>query len=226
MADLLSRMNFMERRGSGFRKIINAVKTAPNFKDETLPAFRSTPFIFTIEIKNMNDGFNGEIINDTINDTINGTINSTINGTINASDGIVDGDDTINGTINDTINDTINVRINASDGIVGCDDRINVSINDEDRINGTINGTINASDGIVGDDDKINGTIKLTNTDVYIFVEIQMCPNATIPFLVEKTGLSRRTIIRSIKILKDNGYITRVGAKKKGYWQVNDLEKK
>ena len=109
VADLLSRMNFMKRRGSGFRKIINAVKTAPNFKDETLPAFRSTPFIFTIEIKNMNDGINGEIINDTLNDTINGTLN----GTINAFDGIVDGDDTINGTINDTIN----VRINASDGI-------------------------------------------------------------------------------------------------------------
>lgn len=153
VADLLSRMNFMERRGSGFRKIINAVKTAPNFKDETLPAFRSTPFIFTIEIKNMNDGINGEIINDTINDTIN------------ASDGIVDGDDTI------------------------------------------------------------NDTIKLSYTEVIILNQIQNDCNITREILTSKLGFSDSTIARGLKMLQKKGYITRVGAKKKGYWQVNEIKK-
>ncbi|MEE3448869.1 MAG: ATP-binding protein [Bacteroidales bacterium] len=136
VADLLSRMNFMERRGSGFRKIINAVKTAPNFKDETLPAFRSTPFFFTIEIKNMNDGINGEIINDTLNDTI-----------------------------------------------------------------------------------------KLSYTEVIILNQIQNDCNITREILTSKLGFSDSTIARGLKMLQKKGYITRVGAKKKGYWQVNEIKK-
>jgi predicted HTH transcriptional regulator len=38
--------------------------------------------------------------------------------------------------------------------------------------------------------------------------------------------LSERTITRAIKTLKDNGLLIRMGAKKNGYWQVNDIEKK
>lgn len=179
VADLLSRMNFMERSGSGFRKIINAVKTAPNFKDETLPAFRSTPFIFTIEIKNMNDGINGEIINDTLNDTIN-----------------------------------------ASDGIVGDYDRIN---DEYDRINDRINDKINGED--VRINDTINDTIKLSYTEVIILNQIQNDCNITREILTSKLGFSDSTIARGLKMLQKKGYITRVGAKKKGYWQVNEIKK-
>ena len=78
IADIMSRMNLMERRGSGFRKIMDAVKFAPDFKVETLPSFHSTAYTFTAEIKNMNyikadGGLSGSIsgsINDSINDSI------------------------------------------------------------------------------------------------------------------------------------------------------------
>lgn len=46
--------DFMERRGSGFRKILAAVKFAPNYREENLPVFKSTPFSFTAIVKNMN----------------------------------------------------------------------------------------------------------------------------------------------------------------------------
>lgn len=54
IADLMNRMDFMERRGSGFRKILAAVKFAPNYREENLPVFKSTPFSFTAIVKNMN----------------------------------------------------------------------------------------------------------------------------------------------------------------------------
>lgn len=54
IADLMNRMDFMERRGSGFRKILAAVKFAPNYRKENLPVFKSTPFSFTAIVKNLN----------------------------------------------------------------------------------------------------------------------------------------------------------------------------
>ena len=206
IADIMSRMHFMERRGSGFRKILDAIKTAPNYTDNTLPTFHSTPFIFTIEFKNMNDGFK-------VDGTINVSegiveegdrINVRINDTLNASEDIVEGDDRINDTLNVRINDTLNV----SEDIVKGDDRINDTLND------TLNDTINDS----------NDRIKLLESEVYIYSEIQLNPLATIPSLMQKTGLSRPTITRALKVLKDYGFIVREGAKKKGYWQVNEIQ--
>ncbi|WP_377111659.1 winged helix-turn-helix domain-containing protein [Pseudoalteromonas sp. M58] len=39
--------------------------------------------------------------------------------------------------------------------------------------------------------------------------------------LAEKCGKSQSTIERRVKFLKGAGLITRIGAKKTGYWQVN-----
>ncbi len=58
IADLLTRMDFMERRGSGFRKIMDAVKFAPNYTDANLPIFNSNPYSFSVTFKNMNYGIN------------------------------------------------------------------------------------------------------------------------------------------------------------------------
>ena len=86
IADIMSRMNLMERRGSGFRKIMDAVKFAPDFKVETLPSFHSTAYTFTAEIKNMNyikadGGLSGGI-----NGGLSGSINDSINDSIKLSD--------------------------------------------------------------------------------------------------------------------------------------------
>lgn len=56
IADLLTRMDIMERRGSGFRKILDAIKFAPNYTDENLPVFISNPYSFSVTFKNMNYG--------------------------------------------------------------------------------------------------------------------------------------------------------------------------
>ena len=58
IADILTRMDFMERRGSGFRKIMDAIKFAPNYTDANLPVFNSNPYSFSVIFKNMNYGVN------------------------------------------------------------------------------------------------------------------------------------------------------------------------
>lgn len=54
IADLFHRMRYMERRGSGLRKIINETAKLPGYTEEYRPAFYSTPTSFTVVIKNVN----------------------------------------------------------------------------------------------------------------------------------------------------------------------------
>ena len=54
IADLFARMDLMERRGSGLRKIIEAYEAEENYKENLKPEFRSTESSFTTVLKNLN----------------------------------------------------------------------------------------------------------------------------------------------------------------------------
>lgn len=54
IADLFSRMHFMERRGSGFKKIKADYHRAINYRSETKPVFKSTPTSFFVTLYNLN----------------------------------------------------------------------------------------------------------------------------------------------------------------------------
>ena len=54
LADLFSRMDLMERRGSGLRKIIEAYKFEENYTEELKPEFKSTESSFFAILKNLN----------------------------------------------------------------------------------------------------------------------------------------------------------------------------
>ena len=54
LADLFARMDLMERRGSGLRKIIEAYKFEENYKEELKPEFRSTESSFFTILRNLN----------------------------------------------------------------------------------------------------------------------------------------------------------------------------
>ncbi|WP_368666805.1 HTH domain-containing protein [Xenorhabdus sp. PB62.4] len=61
----------------------------------------------------------------------------------------------------------------------------------------------------------------LNATSQKILSVIALHPAITITQLADGLSVSRRTIERNIKILQDNGYLVRVGAKKGGYWRVS-----
>jgi ATP-dependent DNA helicase RecG len=54
LADLFHRMKYMDRRGSGLRKIVNETKKLYGYSDEFMPVFYSTPSSFKVVLKNLN----------------------------------------------------------------------------------------------------------------------------------------------------------------------------
>ncbi len=54
IADVFSRMNYMERRGSGFKKIKNDYRTAENYTDALAPVFYSSNSSFIVTLYNLN----------------------------------------------------------------------------------------------------------------------------------------------------------------------------
>lgn len=54
IADLFHRMKYMERRGSGLKKILDETAKLPGYTDELKPQFRSTSTSFFVVLKNVN----------------------------------------------------------------------------------------------------------------------------------------------------------------------------
>ena len=75
IADVFHRMKYMERRGSGIRKIMESTSKLPGYDESKKPSFYSTPSAFFVTLKNMN--YHAEVAdsaswktNDTLRETI------------------------------------------------------------------------------------------------------------------------------------------------------------
>ena len=53
LADLFHRMRYMDRRGSGLRKIVNETKKLYGYSDKFIPVFYSTASSFKVVLKNI-----------------------------------------------------------------------------------------------------------------------------------------------------------------------------
>lgn len=104
LADIFNRLGYMERKGSGFAKIIDNYAFQINYKEDKKPYFRSDRYQFTVIMPNLNYSDKKE---DSLNDQ------NRTDDTINVQKGA---DDIINDTLNiqkgtgDIINDTINIQ--------------------------------------------------------------------------------------------------------------------
>ena len=54
IADVFTRLNYMERRGSGFKKIIEDYQNQYKYTEAMTPIFRSEPSSFYLKLKNLN----------------------------------------------------------------------------------------------------------------------------------------------------------------------------
>lgn len=54
LADVFNRLGFMERKGSGFSKIISGYQTQINYTTDKMPLFRSDRYQFTVILPNLN----------------------------------------------------------------------------------------------------------------------------------------------------------------------------
>lgn len=193
LADIFNRLGYMERKGSGFAKIIDNYAFQINYKEDKKPYFRSDRYQFTVIMPNLNYSDKKE---DSLNDQ------NRTDDTINVQNGA-----------NDIINDTLNVQNGASDII---NDTINIQKGAGDIINDQ-----DGTDNIINHQSDVKDEIELTMEEIKILEIMKNKPDITIKQLtVILSGISNRTITRNIVILKKKGLLERVGSRKKGYWKV------
>lgn len=64
IADLFHRMKYMERRGSGLKKILSETAKLPGYTEQLKPEFFSTPSDFRVILKNMNYNLRSDTVQD------------------------------------------------------------------------------------------------------------------------------------------------------------------
>lgn len=73
---------------------------------------------------------------------------------------------------------------------------------------------------LLGKNDTENEPVKLTKSTTKVLQFMQSHFDSTIDDIAIALGVSRETVKRALKVLKDNGYIIRVGSDKTGYWEI------
>ena len=185
LADIFNRLGYMERKGSGFAKIIDNYAFQINYKEDKKPYFRSDRYQFTVIMPNLNYSDKKE---DSLNDQ------NRTDDTINVQNGA-----------NDIINDTLNVQNGASDII---NDTINIQRGAGDIINDQ-----DGTDNIINHQSDVKDEIELTMEEIKILEIMKNKPDITIKQLtVILSGISNRTITRNIVIIKKKGLLERVGS--------------
>ena len=76
VADIFSRLDYMERRGSGFKKIMQAYEVEPNYTEDKKPVFYSNATEFRVILKNLN--FTDEVLNEK-NEVLDEVLNEVLN---------------------------------------------------------------------------------------------------------------------------------------------------
>ncbi len=72
LADVFNRLGYMERKGSGFEKIISGYEFQANYSEEKKPSFRSDWYQFTVILPNLNYGeeINSKASNEALSDAL------------------------------------------------------------------------------------------------------------------------------------------------------------
>lgn len=68
---------------------------------------------------------------------------------------------------------------------------------------------------------EINGEIKLTETEKKVLAAIKADPRMKRPDMISALKIGKSTLDRSLKKLKDAGFLERVGSNKTGYWKIS-----
>lgn len=64
--------------------------------------------------------------------------------------------------------------------------------------------------------------IKKVSTGDKIVLLIRDCPDISTQEIALQIGISKRTVLRNIKTLKEKGILVRCGSNTKGYWKLNN----
>lgn len=78
LADVLNRLGYMERKGSGFEKIISGYEFQVNYDDTKKPKFRSDRYQFTVVMPNLNYDVSQDVTSDVTTNVTKGNLDDQI----------------------------------------------------------------------------------------------------------------------------------------------------
>ena len=220
LADIFSRIGYMERQGSGLGKICAAYESAANYRPGLDPVFRSNRAEFTVELPNLNYNVTAdEALNDALNEALNGKLNITLNYSERKILELINSNPEImqteiiekSGFSRPTVQRYIKILSEK-----GCIERVGGKKSGywkvyNDIFNEALNEALN---------DALNEA--LNDSERIILEQLRLNPEITQSEIIEKCKLSRTTVQRYIKALSEKGYIERVGSKKSGHWVVRN----
>jgi len=195
LADLFARMDLMERRGSGLRKIIESYMREEKYKEEVKPEFRSTETYFKIILKNLNYDNQSDYEKDSekIND--------------NQSDYEKDSEKA-NDNQNEYEKDSEKANDNQNE-YEKDSEKINDNQSDYEKYREKANDNQNEYE-----------KIKSSDRHKKILEMIKSNPNITITELASLLFVSISTVTRDVKQLTNKKMIKYVGSAKSGYWKI------
>jgi ATP-dependent DNA helicase RecG len=91
----MAQLDYMEKRGSGLKRILNETKALKDYKEELKPVFKSTASQFMTII------YSTQYMKGPVNGPVNGLANDRVN-------------DRVNERVNDSLNDSLNDSVNAT----------------------------------------------------------------------------------------------------------------
>lgn len=68
----------------------------------------------------------------------------------------------------------------------------------------------------------VNEPVKLPKSATKVLQFMQSGLDCKIDEIAKAVGVSRETVKRALKVLKDSGYIVRVGSDKSGHWEIKE----
>ncbi len=191
IADMFTQLDYMEKRGSGLRKMRELTEKLPNFLPGKEPLYKTEASSFFTTFYNLNWGENGRISVEEVADRVNSTLKK------------------------------YPVNEEASERKFGVNEkssekRFGVNEKSSEKRFGVNEKSSEKRFGVKGED----ASKRVSRTGQKIIDLVISDPSITAEAMSVKIGVSKRAVEKNIKELRERGILVHEGSDKAGYWRI------
>ncbi len=194
IADVFTQLNYMEKRGSGLRKMCELTQILPNFHVGKEPRYRTEAISFCTTFYNLNWSEKGRVSVENVASAVESSVERF-------------------GVNEESSVERFGVNEESSVERFGVNEESSV-----ERFGVNEESSVEKFDVNVENADSSQKTVGRTAQKILDYVVAD--PSITAENLAGKIGVSKRAIEKNIKNLRELGVLIREGSDKSGYWRV------
>lgn len=198
IADMFTQLDYMEKRGSGLRKMRELTEKLPNFLPGKEPRYKTEASSFFTTFYNLNWGENGRISVEEVADRVNSTLKK-----YPVNEGASEGKFGVNEKSSEK-----RFGVNA--------ERFGVNEKSSEERFGVTNNASEKKFGVKGEE----ASKRVSRTGQKIIDLVISDPSITAEAMSVKIGVSKRAVEKNIKVLRERGILVHEGSDKAGYWRI------